>query len=358
MRENEKKELTLMLSDMENQSELYKATNFWKEASKIIIDDIEKYGMKDFRRLSSSLSMFAPIYSYPDYVKDKTLFDATKLELSKATTDLRLNLKLELLFLGQLQAFADYRVLASSNKDYAPFTDRVSESKIGNPLEHYSFDGRNFSRSFLNYLLGINFLKQHIHKPDIKTVMEIGGGFGTLGEILLSDEKSECFYINADIPPVSFVSSYYLKELFGSSNIANYSHLREYDTLDIQDLKQKYKAINIASWQVPKLQGDIDLFVNFISFQEMEADVVQNYCNYIAKLNPKYILLRNIEEGKKKKDENTIYGVQEPILGKHYDDFFPEYKLIATDGSIFGFQTEDGFHSQLRLYIKNSYNNN
>jgi len=203
----------------------------------------------------------------------------------------------------------------------------------------------------LNYLLGLSFLKQHIESPKIKTVMEIGGGFGTLGEILLGDERHDYFYINADIPPVSFVSSYYLKELFGDE-VATYSDLKERELLDIDSLKQEYKALNIASWQVPKLRGKIDLFVNFISFQEMEPEVVQNYANYIIKLNPQYILLRNIEEGKKRKDENTIYGVDEPILGSSYDNFFSNYKLLATDGSIFGFRTEDNFHSQLRLYIR------
>ena len=352
MTENQKQELVLFLSDMAEQSALYRPTNFWQEASKIIIDDIKKNGLKKFRKLSSSMNMFAPVYAYHDYIEDKTRFDATKSAIHNVTTDLKSNIKLDLLLSGQTPAFADYRVLKATNKNYAPFTDRASESKVGNPVEHFTFDGRNFSRSFLNYLLGLSFLKQHIHMPSIKTVMEIGGGFGTLGEILLSDERNDCFYINADIPPVSFISSYYLKEIFGKDNIASYQELREYNRLDIAELKQKYKALNIASWQVPKLQGEIDLFVNFISFQEMEPEVVKNYCNYIIALSPKYILLRNIEEGKKKKDENTIYGVEKPILGTDYDNFFSDYKLIATDGSIFGFLTEDGFHSQLRLYAK------
>ena len=352
MTENQKNELYALLNDMAQQNALYRPTNFWQEASKIIIDEIEKHGLKNFRALSSSMNMFAPVYGYHDYIEDKSRFDTTKSALHNVTTDLKSNIKLDLLFCGQIQAFADYRVLISGNKDYAPYTDKASESTIGSPKEYHTFDGRNFSRSFLNYLLGLSFLKQHIVNPEIHTVLEIGGGFGTLGEILLSDKRNNCFYINADIPPVSFVSSYYLKEVFGTKNIADYKDLKEYEILDITALKEQYQALNIASWQVPKLKGNIDLFVNFISFQEMEPEVVKNYCHYVTALNPKYILLRNIEEGKKKKDENTIYGVEEPIVGTDYDNFFLNYELVATDGSIFGFQTEDGFHSQLRLYIK------
>ena len=352
MTEGQNKLLYLMLDDMQEQSSLYTPTAFWAEASKIIINDIEEKGIEDFRSHPSSYSMFAPIYSYPDYITNPTVFDAVKATLSNATNDLKSNLKLKMLMAGEIQAFSDYRVLKASNKHCAPYTDKVSESSLGSPVEHYTFDGRNFSRSFLNYLLGLNFIKQHADTSNIKTVMEIGGGFGTLGEILLSDERNDCFYINADIPPVSFVSSYYLKELFGSEKIADYGDLRDSEILDIDTLQKQYKAINISSWQVPKLKGEIDLFVNFISFQEMEPEVVQNYCNYITGLKPQYILLRNIEEGKKKKDENTIYGVESPIIGGDYDNFLPQYELLATDGSIFGFKTEDNFHSQLRLYVR------
>lgn len=343
-----------MLKDMQEQSLLYRPTTFWSEASKIIIDEIAEKNIKDFRSFNSSRNMFVPLYAYHEYIDNKEVFNETKTALSKATKDLKSNLKLEMLFKGELQAFCDYRVLKSSNKDFAPFTDKVSESSIGTPLEHFNFDGRNFSRSFLNYLLGLSFMKQHVDTSNIQTVMEIGGGFGTLGEILLTEPRNSCFYINADIPPVSFVSSYYLKELLGYSNVADYGDLKDYDVLNIEDLKQKFKAINICSWQVPKLQGSIDLFVNFISFQEMEPDVVKNYCNYIIELAPKYILLRNIQEGKKKQDKDTTYGVKEPILGSDYDAFFPNYELVASDGSIFGFKTEDNFHSQLRLYKKKS----
>ncbi len=180
--------------------------------------------------------------------------------------------------------------------------------------------------------------------------MEIGGGFGTLGEILLQDDKNDIFYINADIPPVGFVSSYYLQEVFGKHNIADYENLRELEILNIKELQKQYIALNICSWQVPKLRGKIDLFVNFISFQEMEPDVVQNYCNYIDKLEPKYILLRNILEGKRKQSDEFQAGVIEPILGDDYNDFFPNYKFVKSDSAIYGFITEDGFHSQLRIY--------
>jgi len=345
-------QLIELMTDMQTQDALYKPTTFWKEASKVIIEDFTKKDMQDFRNFSSSLGMFVPTYAFPEYIHNNKKYVSIQENLKETTEDVKSNLKLEMLIRGEVQAFADYRVLCASDKNFSPYLNKVSESTVGNPPEQFIFDGRNFSRSFLNYLLGLSFLKQHVDTSKIKTILEIGGGFGTLGEILLQEERNQCFYINVDIPPVLSASTYYLQELFGNSNIADYTRLKKFKTIDIEQLQTQYKAACISSWQLPKLEGKIDLFVNFISFQEMEPEVVQNYCEHITRLNPEYILLRNIEEGKRKQDKDYIYGVKEPIVGDRYDTFLPQYRLIATDESIFGLKMEDNFHSQLRLYVK------
>ena len=54
------------------------------------------------------------------------------------------------------------------------------------------------------------------------------------------------------------------------------------------------KITCLSSWQIEKLLGKIDIFVNFISFQEMEPKVVRNYINHVIRLSPKFILLRNL----------------------------------------------------------------
>lgn len=346
--------LDLMIQDNKIQNELYKPTSFWQACSKQIVDDLKINGIENFRNLKTPRSFFVPTHSFIKYLDEKESYYILKNGLQSITTDFKMSKKLENLLDGYSHAFSDYRVLQATNKDFKPFTDKVSESSIGKPLEQFEFDGRKFSRSFLNYSLGLNFLKTHVDTTNIKTVMEIGGGFGTLGEILLGDERNEIFYINLDIPPVAFVSNYYLQNVFTNKKIADYSILKNKEVLNIEELKKEFDAINTCSWQIEKIEAKIDLFVNFISFQEMEPEVVNNYCTHIRRLKPEFILLRNIKEGKKKKDKNTLCGVEKPILADDYDTFFPEYDLIAVDSAIFGFITEDNFHSQLRLYkIKN-----
>jgi len=339
-----------MLDDMNEQTDLYKPTPFWQIGSDMIIRDLNENGLTNFRSLATALGFFVPTYSSSGYYTDKKFNHVKSLLWPIIKPDKKLQIQLENLFSGRTHAFADYRTFMASSIDSPPYTDLISESNIGNPLEQFEFDGRHFSRSFLNYLLGINFMKKNTDTKKIKTVMEIGGGFGTLGEILLGDNRNDCFYINADIPPLAFVSGYYLKNVFGDHAIGTYEKTREAKTLNIDVLKKEYKALNLCSWQISKLKGKIDLFVNFISFQEMEPKIVENYCQHIRRLKPGFILLRNIKEGKKTKDKENPVGVIDPILGDDYNTFFPEYELVDTNTTIFGHETEDGFHSELRFY--------
>ena len=86
---------------------------------------------------------------------------------------------------------------------------------VGNPKEQFTFQQRTFSRSSLNYLLGLSLLKKHLNGFVPKVVLEIGGGFGSLGEILGSQKDLDSKYIDVDIPPMHFIAQYYLGQVFG-----------------------------------------------------------------------------------------------------------------------------------------------
>jgi hypothetical protein len=175
-------------------------------------------------------------------------------------------------------------------------------------------------------------------------VLEIGGGFGTLGEILL--QAGDYSYINVDIPPTAAVSSYYLAQQSGM-HFSDYRQTRALSSIPVPAAPHQ---MVLCPWQLPAVQGSIDLFVNFISFQEMEPQVVRNYLQQVDRLGARFVLLRNLREGKQVRSAQHQYGVEQPILGRDYDDLLPAYALQATNVYPFGYRTIDGFHSELRLY--------
>ena len=126
-----------------------------------------------------------------------------------------------------------------------------------------------------------------------------------------------------------------------------FNNKAEVGSIEIDDLP----TISILpNWQIEAIEGDIDLFVNFISFQEMEPEVVRNYLNHVQRLKSEWIMLRNMREGKQKRIKVGGIGVNQPILGDDYDLMLSEYEVVARDTTVFGYRTSDGFHSDLVLY--------
>jgi putative sugar O-methyltransferase len=340
-------ELTQARQDMLAQSELYRPTVFWEEASARIVSEIEAHGVEQFRALDTALGFFAPTYGCPGggftSVQISELLGQIK---SAHPNDTKPQLALGQFLAGRMSALADYRVLqAADDRANLPHLHTFSESQVGQPVEHFEFDGRRFSRSSLNYLLGLALLKKHLAGDVPRTVLEIGGGFGTLGEVLASTGIADWRYIDIDIPPTSFVAQYYLSEVLGSDRVATYAQTAASATIDTAALPQ---ASVLCSWQIERLRGNVDLFVNFISFQEMEPHIVQNYLGHVTRLGARWLLLRNMREGKNIR-KNDWVGVDTPILGDDYLAMLTGYELVERNVIPFGYQTVDGFHSELLL---------
>lgn len=341
-------ELTLARQDMKDQKTLYQPTVFWDEMSSLIKDEICLHGIERFRSLPTALSAFVPTYGIPfnGFSKEQTLDLFAWLDGKFPKTN-KPKLSVEKFISGELSALADYRVLlAADNRKQLPYLHTFSESSTGSPLEQFEFDGCRFSRSSLNYLLGLACLKRHLGGDVPRTVLEIGGGFGSLGEVLSGANIDGLRYINIDIPPTSFISQYYLSEVLGEDNVATYAKTKNQSSIHIADLPM---ISVLCSWQIEQIQGAVDLFVNFISFQEMEPHIVRNYAKHVERLGARWVLLRSIREGKQLRTINNPVGVDIPVLPSDYMSMFSSYELVERNVFPFGFRTVDGFHSELFL---------
>lgn len=340
-------ELELALNDMRGQSELYRPTVFWDAASTTIVGELAQQGVGKFRSMPCALNYFVPTYGVPGNSFDEQaaagLVDWIR---QKAKAGSKAELALGQFLKGEMAAHADYRVLlAADDPTRLPHLHTFTENGFGDPVEQFHFGERRFSRSSLNYLLGLSLLKKHTANAPPRRVLEIGGGFGTLGEILSFSGIQGWQYIDVDIPPVSFVAQNYLVHVLGPGNVATYAQTRDRPILEIGSLPQ---ASVLCSWQIEKLAGTVDLFVNFISFQEMEPHIVRNYLDQVTRLGARWVLLRNMREGKQLKgSKGSLSGVETPILSEDYLAMLPGYELVERNVNPFGYRTVDGFHSEL-----------
>ncbi|CAM3894679.1 putative sugar O-methyltransferase [Rheinheimera salexigens] len=340
--------LSQAFNDMKQQESLYQPSTFWAKASLNIAQAVQQHGMDNFRALPEALGFFVPTFGVPGNSftaeMQQTILDSFIQQYPEA---IKAQKSLELCLNGYQAALADYRVFVAANDtDTLPAIHLFSESDYGKPIEQFEFDNKMYSRSSLNYLLGLTLLKQYID-IEIKTVLEIGGGFGSLGEILAKSNIDQLRYIDIDIPPTSCIAESYLREAVPAEQITGYMDTKNLTTIDINQLSS---LSVLTSWQLPKVIGQVDLFVNFISFQEMEPHIVQNYLNHVDRLQTKWILLRNIKEGKQVKLNPEDLGVEQPILTDDYIDMLPNYQLVTRQVLPFGFKTVDNFHSELLLF--------
>jgi len=339
---------------MSRQSDHYRPTPFWEQASVKLFNEFERHGIENFRQNPVALSYFVPTYGPPTLGLnlDQVAFLKETLEdhyPGQTKGALALNGFLN----GHFSALSDYRVFLAAN--YGPDVfglKSFSESSVGNPVEQFCIDGRRYSRSSLNYLLGLSLLKRHVNLSDINTVLEIGGGFGTLGEILGKAPKKGIKYINVDIPPTNFAADYYLGTNFGNDQVGGFYRFINLPTIEISSLPD---FTVLCSWQIEGLKGQVDLFVNFISFQEMEPYVVKNYLDHVNRLGAAWVLLRNMREGKQMKTLKAE-GVNQPILSDDYKKMLPNYRLIEQVVHPFGYETVDGFHSEIGVFIRRDLN--
>lgn len=345
------KSLNLMLADMELADPLFKPTNFWESGLPSLIADIKRHGLKNLRAHNSAHVYYVPLYREKinpleeEKLNNRIFPFLDQLGTKRAGNELRNILN------GEALALNDYKLFLLSDKPrQSPILTHLSESSVGHPIEQFHFDGKKYSKSFLNYLRMLTFLKQRVDTSKIKTVFEIGGGFGTLGEIILKSDN-EAFYVNVDIPPLSRISTYYLSQLFGKEQVLAYEDSRRYDVLDIERIRRNYRCAVICPWQLPKIKGNFDLFVNAISFQEMEPEVVRNYLRIVQKITKKFILLRNSKLGKKVAKRSKEMGVFKPTTSEMVIGMIDQFDLLGRDSFLFGFQNPKvNFYSEVMCF--------
>lgn len=343
--------LAAMLSDLDAAAPQYRPTHYWRVCSRRLLDELAAHGLERFRSRPWALTHFVPTYLFGDLGPDPEALERLGAALHAVLPDRRkTHLELDELLRGRLRLEADYRVHLAAARSGPPFLDAFSESRVGDPVGQLEIEGRRFSRSSLNYLLGLRFARQHVGELPCRTVLEIGGGFGSLGEILASDPRNESLYVDVDIPPTALYSTWYLRQVLGRERVTDALQVRGCDPLELESLRRPGGAAAVlCPWQLPALQGEVDLFVNFISFQEMEPEVVEHYLAQVDRLAARHVLLRNLREGARVAADEGL-GVRRPTVGADYDRFLPRYELVATNVLPFGFATVDGFHSELRLY--------
>lgn len=313
------------LAGLETCDPVYRPTNFWGPGVERLLADLRERGLESFKSWPEATFWFYPTYGagLPQPAQRRVIAAA------KAERPDRGGGWIRALLNGAPDARRDFDAarLAWDHSRWPFDLEGYAESKVGDPVQGFRLlpdSDLRWTKPYLNYLLCLAALSRHVDRPPA-SVLELGGGFGVLGEILMARDP-QVRYVNCDIPPLLTVSSYYLRTLFGD-RVLTYD-----DRVPDAGPVQVPASACLPNWRIGDLEGPFDVFVNSYSFQEMEPDVVEHYVDTVAGLGVRYAVSLNSREGKHVAASADEVGVKDPVTSSAVIDLFRArgYRLCAT----------------------------
>lgn len=315
---------------------LYRPTNFWQPGLRAILADLESPGLTSFKSWPSAGFWFYPVYGV----------GLAKPAVKRLHAQLRLahpGLKMrgwQRALNGFHEARRDFDAARLGwDQQRWPFDlERHGEDSTGGPPARYQLtdaDDVRWGRPYLNYLLCLAALSRHVDAPP-RSFLEIGGGFGVLGEIVMQRDH-EARYVDLDIPPLLTVATYYLSTLFGSARVLTPDEIPADGPVTVP------RSGCVPNWRTVDVTGPFDVFVNSYSFQEMEPDVVANYIAAISEIGVTYVVSLNSRHGKPRHEAAatpdgsgaSTPGVLDPVTSTRIVAMFEQhgYELLGRYGA-------------------------
>jgi putative sugar O-methyltransferase len=294
--------LTEMIADMKAQNALHRPTPYWDWYIDYILNGLKTYGIKDFRgHWEISKGFGDPILLEP-WERPKNQF---KVWAFKTVVGLPIFSSVA----GQYRSMRDW--YASQIRDYkaryyrAVIADLetgvlknrdLPEMLVGSPGDTFDLNGQTYATLYLDFAARINTAAKRIPLDRVRSVFEVGGGFGGNAHLLVHLYPNIRKYLIVDIPPILYCETQYLKAFFGNA-VRDYRAVKAQDEVSFRD-DDSLEFIVIAPWQLNQMNDcQIDVFWNSASFQEMEKDVVAFYAEEAAQKKPNWVYLYTLKNG-------------------------------------------------------------
>lgn len=162
-----------------------------------------------------------------------------------------------------LRWYKSFLLLAvnSSPGAYLEIYDNLWPTQLGSPIEVVGENGRSYNLDYLLSCQEIHFLQTNLKGiSSIRSVCEIGAGFGRTCHSVLVSFPEIAEYVIVDFPEMLDLQMRYLSRVLPAETYEKIS----FESLD------KYREQNF------------DLVIQIDAFQEMDSDVINSYYNRIV----------------------------------------------------------------------------
>lgn len=279
--------LTIMQKEASSQPSLYQPGKYWLNKTKNAVNEIEKYGLADFRGFTNTAGM-----GFTDNVHcDRRSLMGTGLrkplqyllqsifpfrQTYNSQVTLTIEHAKEAIRMRGLLNIRSPKVHELLKKYIMPY------SVAGGCVDFFELNGMQISNHYIDLLNTHDEVAKHIDFSNATTFFEIGGGFGVNLHLLIENYKNLRKFIYLDIPPNLYVGTQYLKSFYGQK-VKDFSVTKDLKEITFSD-DHELEIICIAPWQIERLKTSIDIFYNAHSFVEMPIPIVKNYVDKFKKL--------------------------------------------------------------------------
>lgn len=347
--------LRTMLADSVSVPAVYKTTNYWEVKERPLVSEIEKIGLKDFRRrnktyftsfgAADAAMSLGKIQLYRSPVWNSNLLRripfwsrvlaAGNIILNKLSSKL-LPIESDVSVSEIQKLYYDFTVLYGSQRGAKPLSE-LNDSLVGNPPDSFLIEGRPYTLGLLSHYMRYAYLCKFIDFNSVKVIVELGVGSGRQTEVLKKLYPDACFLV-FDIPPQIYVCEQFLKTVFPDS-VVSYAQTRTMDSISLE----KGKIYVMGNWKFPLIEKlPVDLFWNSASFQEMEPDVVANYLQYVN-TSSTYVYLREDMKGQVQAKKKGEKGVLKKTVLEDYQKGLPRFQMVDIAPTLYPAGASDSF---------------
>ena len=339
--EKEKKEIREMFDALSGAPTEVLPSKYWIELNRKNLEQLEEHGYENFKQ-TIALNYFtwtmagpsAPLrYLVRSFPKDRQIRELRK----NLSTGIVLGNIFRVLFFPKKHKFFTWTQSLAYNyfsnllwdftqkNDKENLLDSLDEPLEGNPPQIYrgkKLISQDLAHSVLEYYSAIENVKD---KKEIKTIIELGAGYGRTAYVFLKT-MPKIRYIIVDIPPALWIAQKYLSEQFPERKIFKFRDWNSFE--DIKDEFQNADIIFLLSSQLELLPSKCtDIFVNISSLHEMRMDQITYYYKLIDRLTSGYFYSKQWKVSEIPNENVTIRESDYPVYKNWEKIYWRECKI-------------------------------
>ncbi len=323
-------ELVKMMSLFSSQeSTVNSPSSCWMLLATKNCDQLLEYGYKNFKRtIAHNYFNFLVQKGDPQITAAEALFDAETLNQCQEAARA---IPYDQNFAVQDQTsyfYFQYLLLAYVNRiDQHHYLNRLEEPTEGNPLTIIA-DGKRVSQDLANSLIEYYAMSEVVPFKNMKTVLEIGGGYGR-NAFVLASLNPNMRIVMVDILPALYIAQRYLSSIFSDRKI-----FRARQFTSFKDVAKEMKAADIVfllPHQLALLPDNyIDLTINISSFGEMGLEQIKWYFKEIDRITNQYFYMKQWDVSKNPFDNLTITKSDYPSYD-HWHEIYQRNCVIQNE---------------------------